>query len=80
MIEIQFELDQVKTIIHSKLEEPFKNIIDKYLIKISKEPDTLYFISNGKQMNPNETIGNQMNEQEKKDNKIIIYVLLIENY
>ena len=50
MIEIQFELDQVKTIIHSKLEEPFKNIIDKYLIKISKEPDTLYFISNGKQM------------------------------
>ena len=78
MIEIEFELDQVKTIIHSKLEEPFKNIIDKYLIKISKEPDTLYFISNGKQMNPNETIGNQMNEQEKKDNKIIIYVLLIE--
>ena len=44
MIEIQFALDQVKTIIHSKLEEPFKNIIDKYLIKISKEPDTLYFI------------------------------------
>ena len=28
MIEIEFELDQVKTIIHSKLEEPFKNIID----------------------------------------------------
>ena len=78
MIEIEFELDQVKTIIHSKLEEPFKNIIDKYLIKISKEPGTLYFISHGKQMNPNETIGNQMNEQEKKDNKIIIYVLLIE--
>ena len=78
MIEIQFELDQVKTIIHSKLEEPFKNIIDKYLIKISKEPDTLYFISNGKQMNPNETIGNQMNEQEKKDKKIIIHASLIE--
>ena len=78
MIEIQFELDQVKTIIHSKLEEPFKNIIDKYLIKISKEPDTLYFISNDKQMNPNETIGNQMNEQEKKDKKIIIYALSTE--
>ena len=29
-------------------------------------------------MNPNETIGNQMNEQEKKDKKIIINVLLIE--
>ena len=58
MIDVVFELDQVKTIIHSKLEEPFKNIINKYLIKISKEPGILYFISHGKQMNPNETIGN----------------------
>ena len=29
-------------------------------------------------MNSNESIGNQMSEQEKKDNRIIIYVMVIE--
>ena len=36
MIEIEFELDQVKTTIQGKLEDLLKDIIDKYLIKISK--------------------------------------------
>ena len=33
MVEIQFELDQIKTTINGKLEEPFQNIIDRYINK-----------------------------------------------
>ena len=78
MVEVQFELDQIKTTINGKLEEPFQNIINRYLNKTLQEPGSLYFISKGKPMNANESIGNQMNEQEKKDKRIIIYVMLIE--
>ena len=49
MIEIEFELDQVKTTIQGKLEDLLKDIIDKYLIKISKQPGgLLHYVSNGK--------------------------------
>ena len=78
MIEVQFELDQIKTIINAKLEEPFQNIIDRYLTKILQKPDSLYFISKDKPMKANESIGNQMNEQEKKDKRIIIQAFILE--
>ena len=78
MVEIQFELDQIKTTINGKLEEPFQNIIDRYINKTSQKPDSLYFVSKGKPMNPNESIGNQMSEKEKKDNRILVYVMIIE--
>ena len=77
MIEVQFELDQIKTIINAKLEEPFHNIIDRYLNKTLQKPDSLYFISKDKPMNANESIGNQMNEQEKKKKRINICVMII---
>ena len=73
MIEVEFELDQVKTIIHGKLEDLLKDIIDKHLIKISKQPaGLLNYVSNGKIMDLNKTIGMQMSEQDKRDKKIII--------
>ena len=78
MIEVQFELDQIKTIINAKLEEPFQNIIDRYLNKTLQKPDSLYFISKDKPMKANESIGNQMNEQEKKDKRIIIQAFILE--
>ena len=68
MIEIEFELDQVKTTIQGNLEDLLKDIIDKYLIKISKQPGgLLHYISNGKIMDQNKTIGMQMSEQDKRD-------------
>ena len=78
MIEVQFELEQIKTIINAKLEEPFQNIIDRYLNKTLQKPDSLYFISKDKPMKANESIGNQMNEQEKKDKRIIIQAFILE--
>ena len=76
MIEIEFELDQVKTTIQGNLEDLLKDIIDKYLIKISKQPGgLLHYVSNGKIMDINKTIGMQMSEQDKRDKKIIIYVI-----
>ena len=62
MVEVQFELDQIKTTINGKLEEPFQNIINRYLNKTLQEPGSLYFISKGKPMNANESIGNQINK------------------
>ena len=50
MIDVQFELDQIKTIINAKLEESFQKIIDRYLNKTLQKPGSLYFISKGKPM------------------------------
>ena len=41
MVEIQFELGQIKTTINGKLEEPFQNIIDRYINKTLQKPDSL---------------------------------------
>lgn len=47
-------------------------MIGKYLIKITKESGSLYFVSKVKIMKKDKAIENQMNEEEKKDNRIII--------
>ena len=78
MIDVQFELDQIKTIINAKLEEPFQNVIDRYLNKTLQKPGSLYFVSKGQTMKANESIGNQMNKEEKKDKRIIIQAFILE--
>ena len=63
MVEIEFNFNQIITKIRANLNEPFKNVIDKYLQKSYKRRDTLCFIGNGKTINENESIESQMNRR-----------------
>ena len=74
MVEIEFNFNQIITKIRANLNEPFKNVIDKYLQKSYKRRDTLCFIGNGKTINENESIESQMNIEDKNNKKMHILV------
>ena len=72
MVSIEFQFKQITTLIQINGECPFKEAINKYLQKSSNNPDSICFLANGKNINPEETIINQMCEFDKQNNKIII--------
>ena len=78
MVEIEFDLNQTKTIIHSNLNESFQKVIDKYIQKSSLDPHTVYFISNGNKIIPGKSVESQMNDLNKKNKKMNILVNIIE--
>ena len=74
MVEIEFNFNQIITKIKANLNEPFKNVIDKFLQKAYKERGTLCFLGNGKIINENESIESQMNTDDKNNKKMHILV------
>ena len=60
MMEIEFDYNQQITVIKAKQEEPFKTVINKYLQKSSLSPNDAFFITNGRQINPEDKIENQI--------------------
>ena len=68
MIEIDFNYRQQIIVIQANLNEIFKDIINKYLQKSLLDSNNIFFIANGKQLNPEEKIGEQINliDKEKK--------------
>ena len=74
MVEIEFNFNQIITKIKANLNEPFKNVIDKFLQKAYKERGTLCFLGNGKIINENESIESQMNTDDKNNKKMNILV------
>jgi hypothetical protein len=80
MVEIEFDFNQVKTNIQAKLDDPFQDVINKFMQKSSLEPGSVNFLVNGGLINPNKSIESHMNNIDKKDNKMKIIVLYAENY
>ena len=74
MVSIEFQFNQIPTIIQSNLEESFQNAINKFIEKTSINPDSVCFLANGKNINPELTIESQMNELNKKNKNIQILV------
>ena len=64
--------------IQAKQEEPFKTVINKYLQKSSLSPNDVFFITNGRQINPEDKIENQINQMNIRNKKLKILVQLIE--
>ena len=56
MVEIEFDFNQQITVIQTKLDEPFKNAINKYLQKSLLDSNNAFFIANGRQINPEEKV------------------------
>ena len=78
MIQIEFDYNQQITVIQAKLDEPFKVAIDKYLQKVLFDPNNVFFIANGRQINPEDKIENQISQSNKENKKLKILVQLIE--
>ena len=78
MMKIEFDYNQQVTIIQAQSTDTFQDIINKYLQKCSLNPTSAYFLANGKQIIPQQTVESQMNEIEKKNKILKVLVQLIE--
>ena len=79
MVEIEFNFNQVITNIQAKLDDPFQNIINKYMQKSLLQPGSVNFLANGKVINPNESVESYMSNFNKENKKMKIIVTMIEN-
>ena len=76
MIEIEFNYNQVITNIKAKIEDPFQDVINKFLQKSLLEPDSVNFFVNGNVINPNESVERHMNNLDKEYKKMKILVTM----
>ena len=79
MIQIEFDYNQHYTKIQANLKDKFKDVIDKYIQKSLLDPSSLYFLANGKQINPEETVEKQMSDINKQNQNLKVLVQLIED-
>ena len=78
MVEIEFDYNQQITVIQAELDELFQVVINKYLQKSLLDSKSIYFLANGEQMNPQQTLGNQMNKINKQNKKMKVLVQTFE--
>jgi hypothetical protein len=64
--------------IPTKLEEPFKNVINKYLLISLLPPKLVFFMANGKLINQEDKVKNQINQVNLENRKVTLLVYLIE--
>ena len=79
MIQIEFEYNQVKVMIQAKSYEPFQSAIDRYIQKSQIQLDSVYFIANGSQINPEYSLESLMTNIDKKNKKIKVLVNQIQD-
>jgi len=74
MVEVEFNYNGKKTTIQCNLNEKIKDIINKFIIKIEKNLDDLYFLYGGAQINGELTFEKQANSEDKKRKLMSILV------
>ena len=79
MVEVEFNFNQAITNIQAKLDDPFQDVIDKFMQKSLLQPGSVNFLTNGKVINPNESVESHMSNLNKKNKKMKIIVTMTEN-
>jgi len=79
MIQVEFYNRQEITKIQSNLYDKFEDVINKYIQKTSVDPSYIYFISNGRQIDPELTIDNHI-IKETRTLKVFVYQIKEEKY
>ena len=74
MVDIEFDLNQTKLIIQASLDDPFQKAIVSYLDKSKLESGSIYFLANGRQVNPKEPVKNYMGKQTNKKLQVLVYM------
>ena len=74
MVQIEFNNNQMITIIQANLGDLFKDVINKYLGKTLISPNNISFVANGSIINPDLIVEKQMNnlDKENKTMKVIV--------
>jgi len=75
MVEVIFNLEGNIAIIQCDINDKMKDIIDKFLIKIKKQEDNLYYLYNGNKIRYNLPFIKQANELDKNRKKMNILVV-----
>ena len=78
MIEIEFYYNQNIIIIQAEKNNKFQDIINKYLQKSLLNPTSLFFLCNGKKINPTKTVETEMNALDRQNKKLKVCVNYIE--
>ena len=60
MVEVEFSFNQVITNIQAKLDDPFQDVINKFMQKSLLKEGSVNFLVNGKAINPNESVESHM--------------------
>ena len=61
-VDVEFNLNQKIIMIQARLDEPFQFVINQYIQKAQIEPNSVYFITNSKQIEPKQTVEHHMSD------------------
>ena len=78
-MEIEFNFNQAITNIQAKLDDPFQDVINKFMQKSLLDPGSVNFLANGKVINPNQSVENHMSNLNKENKKMKIIVSMTIN-
>ena len=78
MAEAIFTYRDINTIIQCNLNDKMKDIIDKFLLKITEKGDNFFYLYNGTEINKELSYNEQANNLDKSRNKMNIIVTMIE--
>ena len=78
MIQIEFNCNQDIVVIQANLADKFQDVINRYIQKSLLDPTSLYFMANGKQINPEQTVESQINDLNKQSKSCKVLVILKE--
>ena len=74
MVSIEFDYQQIKTIIQANLNDKFETFLNSYKVKTNRDITKLYFLVNGRYIEKNDIIKDIMNFNDKQNQKIKILV------
>jgi len=77
---VEFTFNGIKTLIQCNSKDTFKNIIQKFIIKIGKNINNLYFLYSGEIIKEELTFNELVNKEDKKRDKMCIIALEAEEY
>ena len=77
MVEIEFDLNQQILTVQANLNDIFQVAINSYIKKSLLDPESVFFLANGKQIEPNKTIESQMSNLNKASKKMKVLVQFI---
>ena len=72
---VEFTFNGIKTLIQCNSEDTLKNIIQKFIIKIGKNLNNIYFLYSGEIIKEELTFNELANKEDKKRNKMCIIAL-----
>ena len=72
---VEFTFNGIKTLIQCNSKDTFKNIIQKFIIKIGKNINNLYFLYSGEIIKEELTFNELVNKEDKKRDKMCIIAL-----